>query len=199
MLKSHRPKKECTWGQDSDDRRTAPAESGSIRRALISAFILAHLIAITLWAVPYDFSFIVRARDLIQPYMRWTGLFQTWDMFAPNPIPANTYIKAVVITEHHYIHTWDYPRMDQLGLGERYRKERYRKFEENLLQDRTSLLLADVMKHIARFYNDPNDPPEKIILLKYETQIRPWTEEGNGPTSSPGVLYEDYIDPADLR
>jgi hypothetical protein len=198
VLNSHQRKKECISGQNSDDGRTAPAESGFVRRALISAFILVHLIAITLWAIPYDFPFIVKARDLIQPYMRWTGLFQTWDMFAPNPIPTNTYIKAVVITEHHYIYTWDYPRMDQLGFGERYRKERYRKFEENLLQDRTSLLLADVTKHIARFYNDPNDPPEKVILLKYETAIRPW-EEGNEQPPAPSVLFEDYIEPADLR
>ena len=131
-------------------------ESGSIRRNVISAFILFHLMAITLWAVPYDSTVIVRARDMIQPYMRWTGLFQRWDMFAPNPVPTNTVIKAVVITDHH-IRVWEYPRMDKLGFGERYRKERYRKFAENLLQDRTALLLADVSKRIARFYNDPAD------------------------------------------
>lgn len=95
--------------------------------------------------------------------------------------------------------------MDQLGFGERYRKERYRKFAENLLQDGTSLLLADVVKHVARLYNDPADPPEKVILLKYETAIRPpgngnlWSGGGNEPAPSPTVLYEDYIDPADLR
>ena len=192
MPKSDQKKRECGNGG-------AVPERGVVRRRVISAFILFHLIAITLWAIPYDFSLIVKAREVIQPYMRWTGLFQTWNMFAPNPIPTNTYIKAVVITEHHRIYTWNYPRMDQLGLGERYRKERYRKFAENLLQDRTTLLLADVVKHIARFYNDPGDPPEKVILLKYETAIRPWTGEGNEPTSSPTVLYEDYIEPADLR
>lgn len=135
---------------------------------------------------------------MIQPYMRWTGLFQTWDMFAPNPIPANTTIKAVIITDHH-LRVWEYPRMDELGFGERYCKERYRKFAENLLEDRSSLLLADVSKHIARFYNNPEDPPEKVILLKYESQIRPWTEDGSEPALNPSVLYEDYLEPADLR
>jgi hypothetical protein len=199
VQKSDQRKKECIRGQDSADGGTVPTGLSLVHRNVISAFILVHLVAITLWAVPYDLSFIVRARDLIQPYMRWTGLFQTWNMFAPNPILKNTYIKAVVITEHHHIHTWDYPRMDQLGFGERYRKERYRKFAENLLEDRNSLLLADVVKHIARFYNDPDDPPEKVILLKYETEIRPWISNGNEPAPPPSVLYEDYIDPADLR
>lgn len=131
--------------------------------------------------------------------MRWTGLFQTWNMFAPDPLPKNTYIKAVVITEHHHLHVWEYPRMDQLGFEERYRKERYRKFAENLLQDGTGLLLTDVVKHIARFYNDPADPPEKVILLKYETEIRPGSDGGNEPAPPPSVLYEDYIGRADLR
>ena len=182
----------------SRDGGAEPPASGIVRRRVISAFILFHLIAITLWALPYDFPVIVHARDLIQPYMRWTGLFQTWDMFAPNPVPTNTTIKAVVITDHH-MHVWEYPRMDKLGFGERYRKERYRKFAENLLQDRTALLLGDVSKHIARFYNDPDDPPEKVILLKYESEIRPWTEDGSVPAVNPSVLYEGYIDPADLR
>jgi hypothetical protein len=196
--KSYQRKKECTRGQDNGEGRAVSSEFGFVRRAVISAFILFHLCAVTIWALPYDFSFIVRARELIQPYMRWTGLFQTWNMFAPDPIPKNTYIKAVVITEHHHLHVWEYPRMDQLGFGERYRKERYRKFAENLLQDGTSLLLADVVKHIARFYNDPADPPEKVILLKYETEIRPWSGDGE-PVPPPSVLYEDYIAPADLR
>jgi hypothetical protein len=196
---SHQRKNECIHGQDSGDGRTVPTESGFLYRNAISAFIFVHLIAITLWAIPYDFSFIVRARELIQPYMRWTGLFQTWNMFAPNPIPENMHIKAVVITEHHHIHVWDYPRMDQLSFEERYRKERYLKFAEKLLEDRNSLLLADVVKHIARFYDDPADPPEKVILLKYEAEIRPWTADGSDPAPTPSVLYEDYVEPADLQ
>lgn len=165
---------------------------------MISVFILFHLIAVTLWALPYDLPVIVHARDVNQPYMRFTGLFQTWNMFAPNPVPTNTTIKAVVITDHH-IHVWEYPRMDKLGYGERYRKERYRKFAENLLMDQTSLLLADVAKHIARFYNDPDDPPQKVILLKYETEIRPWTTDETEPAVKPSEIYEGYIEPADLR
>jgi hypothetical protein len=197
--KSHQSEKESNGGQADGEGTAFSTGSSSVRRTVISAFILFHLCAVTLWAIPYDSAFIIGARKLIQPYMRWTGLFQTWNMFAPNPILTNTYIKAVVITEHSHMHVWEYPRMDQLGFGERYRKERYRKFAENLLQDGTSLLLADVVKHIGRLYNDPADPPEKVILLKYETEIRPWSSDGNEPAPSPTVLYEDYIDPADLR
>jgi hypothetical protein len=197
VLNKDQQKKECASGQNSGGI-TVSARSG-FRRKLISAFILFHLIAITLWAIPYDLPSIVQGREIIAPYMRWTGLFQRWDMFAPEPILKNRYLKAVVITTHHHIYTWSYPRMDQLSFGERYRKERYRKLAENLTEDQNPLLLADVVNHIARFYNDPNDPPEKVILLKYETQMTPWSDDGNQLEPKPEVLYEDYIEPADLQ
>jgi hypothetical protein len=40
---------------------------------------------------------------------------------------------------------------------------------------------------------------EKVTLLKYESEIRPWTEDGSETALNPSVLYEGYIDPADLR
>src|SRR5579863_6666960 len=72
-------------------------EMGALRRGAISVFILFHLIVITCVAVPLRFSALMSIRELVMPYMRWSGLFQTWDMFAPDPESVNSYIKGVVI------------------------------------------------------------------------------------------------------
>ena len=91
------------------------------RKAVISAFIVFHLITITCVAVPVDFAPIVKVRGLVWPYFLWTGLFQRWDMFAPDPPAVNSYIKTVVISQDRHMHVWSFPRMEELGLGERFR------------------------------------------------------------------------------
>jgi hypothetical protein len=165
---------------------------------LISVFILFHLIAITCWAVPVNWWLLVAVRQITTPYMLWTGLFQSWDMFAPNPMPANTYFKAVVITKNH-VRVWDFPRMDELSLGERYRKERYRKFLENIAVEQNAAVLPDVVRHIARFYDDPSDPPQKVMLVRYQSDITPGSNDEDENKSKASDFYDEYIEPQDLR
>jgi hypothetical protein len=167
-------------------------------QGVISAFILFHLVAITCWALPVNWRFVVGIRQITRPYMLWTGLFQTWDMFAPNPLPTNIYIKAFVVTEHH-IHVWSFPRMDQLSFGQRYEKERYRKFVENMLLDQNADLLPDVVRHIARFYNDPSDPPQKVMLIKFQSDISPGSGDQPEPRPRASDLYDEYLGPEDLK
>ena len=170
---------------------------GSLQ-AVISIFILFHLIAITCWALPVNWPLVVGVRQITRPYMLWTGLFQTWDMFAPNPPPTNTYVKAVVITDHH-IHVWAFPQMNQLSFAQRYQKERYRKFVENMLLEQNAALLPDVVRHIARFYNSPSDPPEKVMLIKFQSDITPGSGNQPEPKPRPSDLYDEYLGPEDLK
>ena len=54
-------------------------------RVVINAFILFHLLAIACVAMPASSFPLEICRELIGPYMLWSGLFQQWDMFAPDP------------------------------------------------------------------------------------------------------------------
>src|ERR1700744_1558389 len=91
-----------------------------IGRLAINCFIVFHLVVIVCAALPIDPAPIVAVRGLVWPYVLWTGLFQRWDMFAPDPPTMNTYIKAVVIDQDRHIHVWPFPRMEELSLGERF-------------------------------------------------------------------------------
>jgi hypothetical protein len=138
-------------------------------------------------------------REIVSPYMQWISLSQSWDTFAPNPKAVNAYIKAVVITQRHHMSVWTFPRMEQLGFAERYGKERYRKFAENLAVAQNAALLPDIARHLARLYNDPTDPPDKVLLIQFHADIVPWADEAHAPTPKPTILYEDYVEPEDLR
>jgi hypothetical protein len=179
--------------------RAANSESPSFLRSAISAFILFHLIAITCWAAPTDFWLVAGIRGLVRPYMRWSGLFQSWDTFAPNPPTANSYVKALVVTRNHHIHVWAFPRMEELSYSERYRKERYRKFAEVMLQPNNAAMIPDIAKHIARSFNSETDPPERVLLVQYQTDITPGADKTREPTPKPFVFYDDYVQPEDLK
>ena len=185
--------------QEQPTRDTAPktAEGQAFLQGAISVFIVFHLVAIICWAMPVNFSLFGAVNEMTRPYLLWTGLFQSWDMFAPDPMKTNTYVKAVVITQSHHVHVWSFPRMDQLGFGQRYQKERYRKFVEDMQREQNAALLPDVVKHIARFYNDPADPPQKVLLIKFQTDITPGSK--SEPEPRPTDFYDEYIEPEDLR
>jgi hypothetical protein len=174
-------------------------ETKGFRQGAISVFILFHLIAILCWTAPTDSFLVVGVRELVGPYMQWTALSQSWDTFAPNPKSVNAYIKAVAITQHGHMRVWTFPRMEQLSFGERYHKERYRKFAENLVVPKNAVLWPDIARHVARLYKNPTDPPDKVVLIQFLADITPWAENDYAQTPRPIVFYEDYVEQEDLR
>jgi hypothetical protein len=174
-------------------------ETMGFRRGALSVFILFHLIAILCWTVPTDSPLVVGMRGLVGPYMQWTGLSQSWDTFAPNPKAVNAYIKAAVISQHGHMHVFAFPRMEQVGFGERYRKERYRKFAENMVAADNAVILPDIARHVARLYQNPADPPDKVVLVQFLADITPWAKNEQPQTPRPVVFYDDYVEREDPR
>jgi hypothetical protein len=179
-------------------RRPESGNSADSRRGqnAISIFILFHVIAITCWALPWNVPVIRNVKRIVLPYLRWSGLFQSWDMFAPNPESVNSYIKAVVITHDHHMRVWTFPRMEELSLWERYRKERYRKFTDVLPAQENQALWPDVANHIARAFARRGDSPDKVLLIQFRSDIKPGNDNAE---PQPNVFYEEYIEPGDLR
>src|SRR4030095_9750306 len=98
----------------------------------INAFLAFYILAVTCWCMSNDSPLIPLCKDLVRPYFLWAGLFQSWDMFAPIPKGANTYIEATLRYWDGSQKTWTFPRVEQMGLKEKLFKERYRKFADNL-------------------------------------------------------------------
>ena len=174
-------------------------EAPTFRRAAINVFILFHLVAITCVALPWNLPITSSVKELVRPYMRWTGLYQTWDMFGPDPERVNSYVKSVIVTQDHHMRVWSFPRMEELSFGERYEKERYRKFLEVLPQTQFALLWPDVARHLARSLNGQADPSDKVMLIQFQSEIRPGVDDSHAPTPRPNVFYDDYLQPGDHK
>ncbi|MGH9643142.1 MAG: hypothetical protein ACRD3Q_12045 [Terriglobales bacterium] len=165
----------------------------------INAFLIFHIVAIACWSLPIDTPLIPLCRNIVRPYFLWIGLFQSWDMFAPNPKAANTYMEAEVIYKDGSITTWAFPRMNQLSLSERYLKEHYRKFEDNLTREDTDDLLPDAARYIARL-TGTEKPAKTVILIQNLSFIVPRADGSYSPEPwDEHVLLGYGVRPEDLK
>jgi hypothetical protein len=154
-----------------DIKPSRPA-SGRLARIVITAFLLFNLAAIASWAVPVNLLFVSRFKDSVRPYMLWSGLFQSWEMFAPDPRSTNVYVEAWLTYQDGKTSVWSFPRMEQLGYYDRYQKERYRKWANDSLRlDSNSALWPDAAAYIARLNNRPGDPPRSVRLVRCWSDI----------------------------
>jgi hypothetical protein len=135
------------------------------RNIAINFFLVFHIVTITFWCLPINSALVLECREIVWPYFLWTGLFQSWDAFSPNPRATNNYLEALIIYRDGSTEYWTFPRMQLLGLTERYYRERYRKFEENLLEAEHSGLWPDAARHVARFHSGGSVPPATVMLL----------------------------------
>jgi hypothetical protein len=171
-----------------------------LRRLAINAFLIFHLAAIVCWTVPIDSPLIAACRGVVRPYLLWSGLFQSWDTFAPAPKAVNSYVDAIVIYKNGRTGHWAFPRMEQLSLTARYHEERYRKFVENVKEDNNLALWPDVARRIARLNNhDDRNPPDIVILIRHWSNIGPrvvWPYQPQPWRAQ--IIYEYNVKPADL-
>jgi len=68
---------------------------------ILNFVVLVHIVAITIWASPFDLPLSRDVKEFARAYLVWSGLFQSWDTFAPNPKSDNSYIKALVVADHY--------------------------------------------------------------------------------------------------
>lgn len=190
----------------------------------VKLFVAFHVIAITVWSLPISAKGILsgaiqpRGSDVIllanDRYMRtspipsiipekfwpirvyafYTGTWQYWDMFAPNPATTDIWCHAEVEREDGTVERFDYPRMASLPIPEKYVKERYRKFYERVNQDQYQFLWPIFSQRIAlKMDSNPTNRPKIVRLYRHFMTI---PKPGNPmPKDYTTVLfYEHAVD-----
>src|SRR5580698_9332196 len=97
-----------------------------IKRLAISAFVLFHITAIICWAVPLNTRLFSNVSNKIALYMTFSGLFQDWALFAPDPIHFDYRLEAEVTYGDGATLVWKFPLPQDYGYS--YFKERDRKW-----------------------------------------------------------------------
>jgi len=142
-----------------------------IRLPVISAFIVYHLLALTIWLWPPS---LLRTA-LLPPfynYIAFFGLWQRWNVFAPDPKNWNQYLTATIVFADHSKKVWEFPRMERFDVLSRMQKERYRKWSHEGVNDFSqSRIWPDTARYIARLNYSAQNPPVMISLTRHWSWI----------------------------
>jgi hypothetical protein len=123
---------------------------------------------------------------VIMYYPGITGFWQYWDMFSPNPASVDLYMEADVKYKNGTTYRFHYPRIYTMPIPQKYLKERYRKFYENVNQDTQAAIRPAVAQRIAlECFKDPNNPPMQVTLIRFYDTIEP-------PGAKPDPAYTEY-------
>lgn len=176
-----------------------PTGQFGLSTGMINLFIAFHLFAILCWALPTKAAPIEWLRHLVRPYLLGVGLDQAWDMFSPNPRDVNISLKAIVVTQNQHLKTYSFPSIVEPGIRERFLKDRMRAFQELIATPKNAPLLPEVALHVAGYFDDPADRPDKVIIVESRSEIRPQDGDAAPPAVTSRVLYDNYLETVHVR
>src|SRR5579884_722545 len=104
------------------------------RKLIISAFVIFQISAIVFWLLMSSSESALGHLIITEPvrrYMLFSGTWQNWSMFAPNPANIDVYLTADVTYQNGHHAEYEFPRMYKLGILQKYQEERFRKMIEN--------------------------------------------------------------------
>jgi hypothetical protein len=142
------------------------------KRLSISVFIAFHLYIMAIWGLPGS-NFRYQFSKPITSYVIYTGLWHSWDMFSPDPLALNFLVESQITYQDGSSKIWVFPRMEKLGLWERYQKERYRKWRERVRLDAFGMVWDDTARYIARLNDTPTNHPVQVTLIRRWESIPP--------------------------
>jgi hypothetical protein len=159
----------------SDEAPVDPAFTLNLdlRRLFISAFILWQMFAVAVWNFPPG-AVNFYLMPIVASYMRVTGCWQGWTMFSPNPSRDDDFVQAQITYADGVHRDWNIERMHDMGLVERYQKERFRKMIENA-NPKDAKRIWPFLARYAMIRNDrgPGTYPAKVSLVRYWRYIVP--------------------------
>lgn len=175
----------------SDGKRVNP---------FVKAFVIAHIVLVFHWSLPlpapaisqgkvpptrenvmrYPMDFALYANDYgrgalpTKYYLQSTGLWQYWDMFAPNPASLDYWYDAKVTYADGSERIVPYPRMKTMSIAKKFVSERYRKYIERTNTDNVDNwkwpTFAQRMALLA--VDDPTNLPTKVELRRHYRQLK---------------------------
>lgn len=177
----------------------------------VQLFVFFHLFVVVSWSLPrapdrdVELSlkqapnYFLAANEKtfknskLENYMIWTGLWQYWDMFAPNPSNLDVWVDALVTYEDGEERVYEYPRMKTLSLTKKYIRERYRKYLESAHIESQSHKWPFLAQRIAFLnFEDELNPVVTVELRRHYRFIVPPADGDYSVKEDDPVEYETY-------
>ena len=188
-----------------------PAVTTKRVHPLVVAFVVFHVVAITIYALPKPSQAVLdgkiepRGSDFllkynqqvfkesspIYGYLFVTGMWQYWDMFAPDPAQTDMWCSADVEYLDGTKKPFAYPHIKDLSIPLKFISERHRKFLERAAQDNMAYFWPPFGQAIAyQAATDPNNPPVSVTLIRHFQPVA--RHDSKNPQEPPYSTYAYY-------
>jgi hypothetical protein len=160
---------------------------GEARQVFISVWLVFTVVAMIVANMP-DSVLTAQLSRFTQPYLNFTGLTQSWNVFAPPP-KISSHVDARVDYSDGTSSVFLVPA--GRGLAE-YTDYRWSKFEEYLRPDEGSWLWPAYARYVAsRARSDGHDPVRVTLIRRWADTNLP----GPGPERGPWQESTIYVMP----
>lgn len=137
--------------------------------------VAAYAVAAFSWTMPVGLfppkPLIDRASS---PLMTLCGLWQSWEMFSPEPRRDDIRVEVRFVNRDGTSHRLMLTAMNSMGYGERMQRERWRKFfNDHLRLDEESRLWQPFVEFMARALREEGQDPATIELIRWWRTAEP--------------------------
>lgn len=148
-----------------------PEKPSTLFCVVVSVCLVAYMVAVALQmgpAVPLRNHLVV----LVAPFLDYTGTWQNFAMFSPEPRRKNLFLSAVVTYSDGATAYYSYPRLERLNFWDRMQKERFRKYGfDSLVHDENRGLWTDFARYVARQSAGSELVPIQVSLQRHESDV----------------------------
>jgi hypothetical protein len=138
-------------------------------RLAISAFLVFHLTATLAWVIP-DSPLKQCLMPVFRPYMLPLGLWQSWWIFAPDPMGETAVLESEVIDARGMRHIYEFPRVADLPWWKKLPRFRHPKFTCNLMLEEYATQRQFTGRYVLRQMGLP--PEAYPVRLSLYCQIK---------------------------
>jgi hypothetical protein len=165
------------------------------------AFYMCEAIA----SVSPDSSLKTAITEPVDNYWSFWGFTQSWSLFSPLIRNINFHAASTITFENGQVLLWQLPRMDRLDLYQRWRLEKFRKWDVDALPwpDYKSFWPA-FARYAGRLYYSPTNKPKQLSLFYEYIEIPPPGEHLTDryelpPHSKPVTVFTYFYKPEDFK
>lgn len=165
-----------------------------LSKLVISTFLVFNFLIMMRIHLPLNSKIFSTMYEPIDHYLSFFTLYQTWNMYSPNPSKTNVYLTAEVEFDDGSKDIYEFPRVDRMSLLEKYSGgERLRVMTESIRVDKNSKLWKDASKFALRKLRESHYTkiPLKVDLYRH-WNITPSPKQTFRPHLSKSKNYESY-------
>lgn len=113
-----------------------------------------------------------RLREPTHVICEFFGWMQNWRLFGPLIRTINFHTFALIGYENGMIGSWEAPRFDLMNLNEKYRKDKFHKWDSDCLPwFNYHNFWPGFARWLGNLHYDPGNKPVWCLLLRYESDI----------------------------